>query len=362
MKWIYTAMYITLHVGGLSVMLSVCSRLYARCVSGSLYIPLTTSGRYAQAVTHGTLITFNRSVKGATQVRPASKANKRMSALFDIDQLKVSNTVLKHCRKCDAKKPHSVNRYWYSPKGRYRWVRQCLDCKREKQRKAYQENDKRKEQTKEAFKRFQESGKLDRYKGKYNEAARQRAVQIADQKKQQWYIDNQGAISAIYLIDCKECGCKQVRRTPYRDGAICGFCYIGLRASQMKERPAICKYCGVHHSHKRSNGPCANCVEQNEKESNAISRNRRKAIQKGVSIAEPVNKRKVFDRDRWRCKMCHIRVQDKTPLLDNSAELDHIVPLSKGGVHTYSNVRCLCRRCNNVVKSDKLIGQMVMQM
>lgn len=36
----------------------------------------------------------------------------------------------------------------------------------------------------------------------------------------------------------------------------------------------------------------------------------------------------------------------------DKAVLDHIVPISKGGPHTYSNTQCLCRDCN-LKKSDK---------
>lgn len=65
---------------------------------------------------------------------------------------------------------------------------------------------------------------------------------------------------------------------------------------------------------------------------------------------ENINPFKVFTRDSWTCRMCH----EPTPralrgTLDNHApELDHIVPLSRGGPHTYSNTQCLCRRCNQV--------------
>jgi 5-methylcytosine-specific restriction endonuclease McrA len=35
-----------------------------------------------------------------------------------------------------------------------------------------------------------------------------------------------------------------------------------------------------------------------------------------------------------------VRLRDATP------ELEHVIPLSKGGTHTKDNVRCSCRACN----------------
>lgn len=50
----------------------------------------------------------------------------------------------------------------------------------------------------------------------------------------------------------------------------------------------------------------------------------------------PLNRRAVFARDRHRCQYC-----------GGSAEnLDHVVPRSRGGDHTWENVVAACRPCN----------------
>jgi 5-methylcytosine-specific restriction endonuclease McrA len=69
----------------------------------------------------------------------------------------------------------------------------------------------------------------------------------------------------------------------------------------------------------------------------------------------------VFDRDKWRCQLCGIATPKKLKgtLKPNAPELDHIVPLSKGGPHTLKNVQCCCRSCN-IKKSDKPLGQLLM--
>ena len=49
-----------------------------------------------------------------------------------------------------------------------------------------------------------------------------------------------------------------------------------------------------------------------------------------------LTRRAVFARDGWSCQYC-----------GSSAEnVDHVVPRSKGGLHSWENVVACCRRCN----------------
>lgn len=56
----------------------------------------------------------------------------------------------------------------------------------------------------------------------------------------------------------------------------------------------------------------------------------------------------ILRRDNFRCQICGSTAQDGVKL-----HVDHIVPVSKGGKTTYSNLRTLCDRCN-MGKSDKM--------
>jgi 5-methylcytosine-specific restriction endonuclease McrA len=51
----------------------------------------------------------------------------------------------------------------------------------------------------------------------------------------------------------------------------------------------------------------------------------------------PLSRRAVFARDGHRCQYCGIAAEN----------LDHVVPRSKGGEHTWENVVAACRRCNS---------------
>ncbi len=56
-----------------------------------------------------------------------------------------------------------------------------------------------------------------------------------------------------------------------------------------------------------------------------------------------VNRRTVFARDGARCQYCGSTAEN----------LDHVIPRSRGGPHTWENVVAACRRCNTR-KEDRL--------
>lgn len=48
-------------------------------------------------------------------------------------------------------------------------------------------------------------------------------------------------------------------------------------------------------------------------------------------------------RDNYQCCYCGLGIEDEPNLL---LEIDHIIPLSKGGLTTYNNLQTLCWKCN----------------
>lgn len=65
----------------------------------------------------------------------------------------------------------------------------------------------------------------------------------------------------------------------------------------------------------------------------------------------------IFDRDGWRCRHCHRETPKRMrgTNAQNAPELDHIVPLSKGGSHTRGNTQLLCRECNGHKGAGQLL-------
>lgn len=60
---------------------------------------------------------------------------------------------------------------------------------------------------------------------------------------------------------------------------------------------------------------------------------------------------KIKSRDNFACKYCNLSIRDELNLL---LEIDHIIPLSKGGVTTESNLQTLCWKCNRS-KGSKIV-------
>ncbi len=59
-----------------------------------------------------------------------------------------------------------------------------------------------------------------------------------------------------------------------------------------------------------------------------------------------VTRRSVFVRDGHRCQYCGAQAEN----------IDHIVPRSRGGAHSWENVVACCRRCNTR-KEDRLLEE-----
>jgi len=127
-----------------------------------------------------------------------------------------------------------------------------------------------------------------------------------------------------------------------------------------------CPYCSLQWSSLVRNGVRQHCFDE-ACESEHIRRARRK-WRSGKSAQSRAKKhgaeRRYFDvaqvlaRDRWTCQLCGAKTPERLRgTTDRFApEIDHIVPISKGGGHTKENTQCACRQCNST-KGSKPLGQ-----
>lgn len=67
----------------------------------------------------------------------------------------------------------------------------------------------------------------------------------------------------------------------------------------------------------------------------------RKALKKGAARGVPITHLDIAERDHWLCHICHAKVRQQ------DWSLDHLIPLSRGGLHVPENVALAHKLCNN---------------
>ncbi|KNX39496.1 hypothetical protein VV01_14570 [Luteipulveratus halotolerans] len=73
-----------------------------------------------------------------------------------------------------------------------------------------------------------------------------------------------------------------------------------------------------------------------------------RAAKLGATVIHHVEREAIFERDAFRCYLCGTDTSKATSPFDpRSATVDHVVPLSRGGEHTLTNLRCCCLHCNS---------------
>lgn len=82
-------------------------------------------------------------------------------------------------------------------------------------------------------------------------------------------------------------------------------------------------------------------------------KNARKHIKRSAAGGESFTLREIAERDGWRCHLCRRRVPDREyaarPL---DPTIDHLVPVSAGGLHVRENVALAHNRCNYERQAD----------
>jgi 5-methylcytosine-specific restriction endonuclease McrA len=73
----------------------------------------------------------------------------------------------------------------------------------------------------------------------------------------------------------------------------------------------------------------------------------RRRARQAAQLVEAVDPDVVFARDGWRCHLCRRPIDRRLSGHDPMGPtIDHLVPLSAGGEHSYANVAAAHRRCN----------------
>lgn len=167
----------------------------------------------------------------------------------------------------------------------------------------------------------------------------------------------------IVFQSCTECGSPVQRKGAITCGRGCGNIRTKRLIREATKAKAVDRQFACHtceqacvapYGDKRSRFCSAACAGIAGRR---VRKQKERARLKAAYV-ECVDPIKVFERDGWRCHLCgrHTPRKLRGSYRPNAPELDHIVPLSVGGDHSYRNTACACRACNGA-KGAKIIGQ-----
>ena len=116
-----------------------------------------------------------------------------------------------------------------------------------------------------------------------------------------------------------------------------------------------CKICGKEYLTTRSTSKCC-CIECTKENFHLNYSKDRRTRYKGITIDKNITLKKLYRRDKGKCALCGGECDMDDYKVINGAivcgndypSIDHIVPISKGGLHSWDNVQLAHRRCNSI--------------
>lgn len=166
-------------------------------------------------------------------------------------------------------------------------------------------------------------------------------------------------------LRCKSCGqtIERATSTVRQKNINCEYCkedenlkearqkmmcfFIALKESKTPKR---CVVCGKEfYSQYPTQLYCSNRCRCKKKRSNNGFRSRCRHY--GVFYDSSVTRKKVIKRDNGICQICGKKCNPLDlrwgTIGPDFPTVDHIIPLAKGGTHTWDNVQCACAICNS---------------
>lgn len=120
----------------------------------------------------------------------------------------------------------------------------------------------------------------------------------------------------------------------------------------------VCPECGrkFRHSNPYKVYCTARCAQHHKGNGDSVKRAKKNGAEYDCSISLD----KLIDRDGLACYLCGktCTKEDKRwgTFGPDYPTIDHVIPLSKGGSHTWDNVKVACGECNCVVKGAKVLA------
>lgn len=164
-----------------------------------------------------------------------------------------------------------------------------------------------------------------------------------------------GAVNAERCVSCGGVIVDRRSDTQYCDNPECQAVKLHCQYLRRRESPVSVE-CSARGCDKPSQarGMCSSHYSlwwrkfnpHKSREGRARYDQRRRAFKAGAFV-EKVDRNVVFERDNWRCHLCGKSISRRSSWPDPlSPSIDHIVPLSMGGDHSYANIAAAHYSCN----------------
>lgn len=167
--------------------------------------------------------------------------------------------------------------------------------------------------------------------------------------------------------ECLHCGAEYQTScsTSKYCSSTCGYKYKQAEKAAKKKLFNIkCKECGKHFSTtNRQRVFCSN-VCGNKYKSRISEVKRRKTIKNNGKVDWEISIERLIKRDGSTCYLCGYKCDTKDYIVteggtiitgEDYPSIEHVIPVSKGGTHTWDNVKVAHRGCNNL-KGVKIIS------
>jgi len=159
---------------------------------------------------------------------------------------------------------------------------------------------------------------------------------------------------------CAICG-----KTFLKSGSNQKYCSNICKAKAKSKRvihTKTCKECGstFKTDHDKTEYCSTKCRNRYRRKKVRISKDKRLTLNGKADYS--ISLKKLYQRDKGICHICGEKCNPKDYIEKNSVfiagerypSIDHVYPISKGGTHTWDNVKLAHRGCN-AVKNDKII-------
>ena len=158
-----------------------------------------------------------------------------------------------------------------------------------------------------------------------------------------------------HVLVCRNCNKKYGAYS--RSSRYCSYeCKYEQKVKQKPVHNLKCKecakfFCSTNNSKVFCSLTCSGRFENRRKETA-----RRKRIARNGKVNWDISIERLIKRDNCVCYLCGERVDNSVDTNDDSyPSIEHVIPVCKGGTHTWDNVKIAHRGCNRE-KVTKIIG------